>query len=105
MFIYSKDKVLPMAGKILFLGDSITDNGKYISYIQSYLLMHQPESRIQIYNLGLTCETVCGLTEPGHPFPRPNVQDRLDRALITVQPDWVFLMTVWFLARNEKVQL
>lgn len=92
MFIYSKGKALPFSGKVLFLGDSITDNGKYISYIQAYLMLHHPESRIQIYNLGLTCETVCGLTEPKHPFPRPNVQDRLDRALLTTQPDWVFLM-------------
>lgn len=92
MFIYSKGKVQPFTGKVLFLGDSITDNGMYISYINAYLMLHQPESHVQTYNMGLSCETVCGLTEPGHPFPRPNVQDRLDRALLTVQPDWVFLM-------------
>lgn len=92
MFIYLNGKVQPFTGKVLFLGDSITDQGLYISYIQAYLMLHHPESRLQIYNLGLSSETVSGLTEPGHPYPRPRLQDRLDRALLTTEPNWVFVM-------------
>jgi len=40
-------------------------------------------------NLGLSSETCCGLSEPSHPFPWPNVLERLDRALKKTKPDLV----------------
>ena len=39
--------------------------------------------------LGLPSETLTGLTEPGHPFPRPNVHSRLAAALEKTDPDVV----------------
>ena len=41
-------------------------------------------------NLGLPGETVTGLSEPGHPFPRPNVHERFGRVLAGGKPDLVF---------------
>lgn len=40
-------------------------------------------------NAGLPSETCTGLSEPDHPFPRPDVHERLDRALAAVKPDVV----------------
>jgi lysophospholipase L1-like esterase len=78
-------------GTVLFLGDSITNAGHYISLIETELLREgrDPES-FELINLGLSSEGVTGLTEPKHPFPRPNVHERLDRALEKVKPDLVF---------------
>jgi lysophospholipase L1-like esterase len=42
-----------------------------------------------IINAGLPSENVTGLSEPDHPFPRPNVHERLDRALSMFKPDVV----------------
>ena len=40
-------------------------------------------------NLGLQSETLCGLSEPAHPFPRPNLQERLCRVLQNTKPELV----------------
>ncbi len=44
-----------------------------------------------LINLGLSSETVSGLSEEAHPFPRPNLHERLDRALARTKPHWVVL--------------
>lgn len=81
----------PLEGRILFLGDSITHAGYYVSMVETVLLAEgiSPES-VELINLGLPSEGVTGLSEPDHPFPRPNVHERLDRALEKVKPDLVF---------------
>lgn len=82
---------VPLQGRVLFLGDSITHAGHYISGIEA-VLRHEgvdPDS-FELINLGLSSEGVTGLSEPVHPFPRPNVHERLDRALARVKPDVVF---------------
>ncbi len=43
----------------------------------------------ELINLGLPSETCSGLSEPEHPFPRPNVHERIDRALAKLKPDVV----------------
>ncbi len=82
---------VPLEGTVLFLGDSITHSGHYVSDIEAVLLEAgaDPE-RFELINLGLPSEGVTGLSEPAHPFPRPNVHERLDRALAKVKPDVVF---------------
>ena len=81
---------LPRPGStILFLGDSITAAGEYVNDIETYLLASGHQPMPNIVALGLGSETVTGLTEPVHPFPRPNVHDRLDRVLERVKPDAV----------------
>ena len=37
-----------------------------------------PEVGIDIVNLGLGSETVSGLSEPDHPYPRPDLHERID---------------------------
>ena len=44
----------------------------------------------KLINLGLPSETCSGLSEPAHPFPRPNVHERIGRALKKMKPDLVF---------------
>ena len=60
--------------RILFLGDSITQAGTYIAYIDTYLYTHFPDEKFDIINLGLGSETASGDSEPDHPFPRPCIQ-------------------------------
>ena len=77
------------AKRILFLGDSITHAGGYISIIEARLIANGIESRPELINLGLPSETCSGLSEPDHPFPRPDVHERLDRALAAAKADLV----------------
>lgn len=72
--------------RILFLGDSITQGGAYVEDIEAFLLTRFPERHFDVIKLGLSSETVTGLSEPGHPFPRPNVHFRLDKALAKTRP-------------------
>jgi lysophospholipase L1-like esterase len=85
---------LPGVHRILFLGDSITQSGQYVDFIETQLLLHLPATRrFQIINCGLSSETVSGLSEEGHAggqFPRPDLHERLDRALTKTKPDLVF---------------
>ncbi|TWT94645.1 SGNH/GDSL hydrolase family protein [Stieleria varia] len=74
---------------VLFLGDSNTYSGHYITVLEAQLRAEGYENLPTIINLGLSSETTSGLTEPGHPFPRPCVHERLDRALKKIQPDLV----------------
>jgi lysophospholipase L1-like esterase len=73
--------------RVLFLGDSITHSGHYISMIETRLRLEGIEK--ELINLGLPSETCSGLSEPDHPFPRPDVHERLDRALGKLKPDLV----------------
>ena len=76
------------ADRIIFLGDSITHAGHYIVYLEAALNQSHPD--LELVNLGLPSEGCTGLSEPIHPFPRPNVHERLDRALSKTNPDIVF---------------
>lgn len=77
------------AKRILVLGDSITHAGHYVAWIQTQLRLQGVDPLPQIINIGLASETCSGLSEPDHPFPRPDVHERLDRALAAVKPDVV----------------
>ncbi|MDA0812971.1 MAG: DUF1080 domain-containing protein [Verrucomicrobia bacterium] len=80
---------LKSAKRIVFLGDSITNDGRYISVIETRLRQEGISPLPEMLNLGLPSEGCTGLTEPGHPFPRPNVHERLDRVLSRMHPDVV----------------
>ncbi len=81
--------VLKDGQTLLFIGDSITQDATYVNFIETFLLAKHPDRHFNVVGLGLSSETVCGLTEPVHPYPRPNVHDRLDRILERTQPDVV----------------
>ncbi len=77
--------------RLVFLGDSITQQGLYVRYIDAYLLTRFPDRKVEVINLGLSSETAAGTSEPDHPFPRPDVHDRLARALGLARPDLLAL--------------
>src|SRR4051812_46753280 len=84
----------PLAGmrRVVFLGDSITHDGRYIGFIEAQLRLRDPALRCQFLTLGLPSETVSGLTEPEHAggkFPRPVLSERLDRVLEKTRPNLV----------------
>ncbi|MEW4564851.1 SGNH/GDSL hydrolase family protein [Bremerella sp. JC770] len=83
-----------LAGKrVVFLGDSITQAGGYISFVDYYLAKLYPDQDFDIYGLGLASETLSGLSEDGHAggrFPRPCLFERLGRLLERAKPEVVF---------------
>ncbi|MEY4271294.1 MAG: hypothetical protein RL250_160 [Verrucomicrobiota bacterium] len=83
-----------LAGKrVLVLGDSITQGGTYVSFMDYFLQKSRPQLRFELYPLGLSSETLSGLSEAGHAggkFPRPCLFERLGRTLETVKPEVVF---------------
>lgn len=84
---------LPGVRRILFLGDSITHDGKYVADVATELRLRLPDRHFDIIDCGLSSETVSGLSEPGHAggkFPRPDLHERLDRVLAKTKPDLVF---------------
>ncbi len=90
----SAQTVDTLAGKkIVFLGDSITQAGGYVTFTAYYLDKLYPQKHFDIYGLGLSSETLSGLSEPNHAggaFPRPCLFERLGRLLERVKPDVVF---------------
>lgn len=83
-------------GKVVFLGDSITQAGDYIVDVQCWLFSHGIGNHF--INLGLGSETATDLTPEengGHvqayQFPRPAVRERLSRALSLTKPDLLFV--------------
>ena len=77
------------AHRILFLGDSITAAGEFVNMIELQLRLQSVDPMPELVNAGLPSEGCTGLSEPDHPFPRPDVHERLDRALAAVKPDVV----------------
>jgi lysophospholipase L1-like esterase len=79
-----------LAGKrVLVLGDSITQGGGYVTFIEHLLEKRYPALDFDIVSVGLASETTSGLSEEGHAggkFPRPCLHERLGRALEAVKP-------------------
>ncbi len=76
--------------RVVFLGDSNTFAGGYVTHFEAQLLQTGNFADVEVLNLGLPSETASGLSEPDHPFPRPNVHERLKRVLEKTRPDVVF---------------
>lgn len=79
--------------RILFLGNSITYEGTYITDLETYFIQKYPQRKIEFINAGLPSETVSGLSEPNHAdgqFARPDLRERLARVLAMTKPDLVF---------------
>lgn len=79
--------------RIVFLGNSITYGGTYITDVEAYLIASHPDRKYEFINVGLPSETVSGLSEPEHAggkFPRPDLHERLARLLEMTNPDLVF---------------
>lgn len=82
-----------LAGKrVLILGDSITQDGRWVSFLEYLLLKANPTRDFDIVSAGLASETTSGLSEKGHAggaFTRPCIHERLTRALTAVKPSLV----------------
>ncbi len=79
--------------RVVFLGNSITYAGTYVTYVDAYLSTRYPQKKFDFINVGLPSETVSGLSEDGHAdgkFPRPDLHERLARVLALTKPDLVF---------------
>jgi len=82
----------PKIRRVVFLGDSITYGGYYVSDIIAYERSREPWRQIEFINVGLSSENTSGLSEPGHAggkFPRPDLHERLGRVLKKTKPDLV----------------
>ncbi|MGA0133087.1 MAG: GDSL-type esterase/lipase family protein [Opitutales bacterium] len=80
--------------RVLFLGDSITFGGGWVVNMESAIRAQKGMARATIVNLGLSSETASGLSEPGHAggaFPRPDVHERLERAVRLFRPTLAFV--------------
>jgi lysophospholipase L1-like esterase len=80
------DDILRDKARVVFLGDSNTFAGRFIAYLDAHVRLVHPDRAVDLINLGLPSETVSGLSEPDHPYPRPNVHDRLAAALAKTKP-------------------
>jgi lysophospholipase L1-like esterase len=79
------------AQRVVFLGDSITYAGGYVADVEAYYVTRFPGVHIEFINVGLSSETVSGLSEASEKNPRPDLHERLGRVLEKTKPDLVFV--------------
>lgn len=80
--------------RVLFLGDSITYDGRWVVHVESAIRAQRGLARIPVVNMAVPGETASGLSESGHAggsFPRPDVHERLGRVLAAYKPTLVVL--------------
>ena len=75
--------------RVVFLGDSNTFAGGFVAWFEAYTDTDPRWQSTEVINLGLPSETASGLSEPSHPFPRPDVNERVNRVLEKLRPDMV----------------
>ncbi|AWB68408.1 hypothetical protein C2869_19240 [Saccharobesus litoralis] len=88
----SAQQLVANSQRIVFLGDSTTYQGHVVAHLDALLRAKFPQQQFEIINLGLSSETVSGLSEAGHAngkFSRPVLSERLSRVLEQTQPDLV----------------
>ena len=84
-------KLVRDAKRIVFLGDSITYDGRWVAILTAWL--ESCGTTAEVIDVGLSSETVSGLTENGHAggkFARPDLANRLGSVLRVTRPDLVF---------------
>ncbi|HWD94776.1 MAG TPA: SGNH/GDSL hydrolase family protein [Verrucomicrobiae bacterium] len=77
--------------RLVFLGDSITYAGGYVADVEAYYVTRFPDRHFDFINVGLSSETVSGLSEASERNPRPDLHERLGRVLDKTKPDLVFI--------------
>jgi lysophospholipase L1-like esterase len=87
--VFAQDTAPLSQQKVLWLGDSITEAGDYVSIVEYYLNKKYDSSHFDFVSIGLSSETTSCLTEKDHPFPRPCLSERLGRALDAIHPQLV----------------
>ncbi len=92
--VQAQPKPFGKVQRIVFLGNSITYSGGYVTDLEAWFVARYPKKSYEFINMGLPSETVSGLSEEGHAdgkFPRPVLQERLDRVLAITKPGMVFI--------------
>lgn len=90
--LLASEKLLEDKKTILILGDSITQAGDYVIYLDAWLVKKFPDKRFTVINAGVSSETISGLSEENHAggkFPRPDLHERLERVLAKTKPDLI----------------
>jgi lysophospholipase L1-like esterase len=72
---------------ILFFGDSITQNGGYVEYVEAFLRTRFPDREFKVINHGISSETISGTSELDHDPPRPDAHNRFARDVAAWKPD------------------
>lgn len=92
MSAVAKEKSSEGTGRIVFLGDSITQATEYVVDVQCGLLARGHD--LEVFNVGLSSESATDLTAAEnaphaekHGFPRPFLSERLQRTLEHAKPD------------------
>lgn len=81
----------PKSGeRIVFLGDSITQGGSYVAYLESLLRLRFPKEKLEIHNHGISSETISGTSEIDHNPRRPWAHERFTRDVTDWKPDTLF---------------
>lgn len=73
--------------RIVFFGDSITENGAYVQYVDAFLRTRFPHLRFEVLNRGISSETIAGTSEADHTPRRPDAHERFARDIVTARPD------------------
>src|SRR5688500_15062190 len=66
---------LPDDGRIVFVGDSITQAGHYVVDVELFLLTRFPGRAFEVINHGISSETISGTSEPDHDPRRPDAHE------------------------------
>ncbi len=86
----SSKKIPIRKGQVIAcLGDSVTYGGHngYVEMLQDIANKNYSDLNLTFINWGKSSETITGLTEVGHPGPRPYLFDRLDALLASTKVD------------------
>ncbi len=75
--------------RIVFLGDSITQGGSYVAFLETLIRLRHPKSAIEIHNHGISSETISGTSEPDHNPRRPWAHERFSRDVADWKPTLV----------------
>lgn len=73
--------------RVVFFGDSITQAGQYVEYIEAFLLTRFPDETFEVINRGISSETLSGTSEIDHNPPRPDAHKRFGRDITPLRPD------------------
>ena len=74
---------------VVFFGDSITENGLYVEYVDAFVRTRFPAMRLRVFNRGISSETLSGTSEADHQPRRPCALDRFSRDVASLGPDVV----------------
>jgi len=71
---------------VVFFGDSITEGGQYIAYVETFIRTRFPGVKIDVIDAGISSETISGTSEADHSPRRPWAHDRFARDIVSRAP-------------------